>query len=83
MRTMTLADAKAHLSAVVDEVEAGEVIVITRRGRAVARIVAEPSTQRRDPTTVLAAQRRFLAGQPMLTETAAQLVRRMRDEERY
>ena len=36
MRTMTLADAKARLSAAVDLVEAGEEIVITRRGRLAA-----------------------------------------------
>ena len=41
MRTMTLAATKAHLSAVVDQVQAGEEIVITRRGHPVARIVAE------------------------------------------
>ena len=38
MRTLSLAEAKMHLSAVVDQVEAGEEIVITRRGRRVARI---------------------------------------------
>ena len=43
MRSMTLAATKAHLSAVVDQVQAGEEIVITRRGRPVARIVAETS----------------------------------------
>ena len=41
MRTMTLAATKANLSAVVDQVQTGEEIVITRRGRPVARIVAE------------------------------------------
>lgn len=41
MRTMTLAATKAHLSAVVDQVRAGEEVVITRRGHPVARIVAE------------------------------------------
>ena len=32
MRRMSLTDTKAHLSTVVAEVEAGEEIVITRRG---------------------------------------------------
>ena len=41
MRTLTLAETKSHLSAVVDQVIAGEEIVITRRGRPVARIVPE------------------------------------------
>ena len=41
MQTMTLAATKAQLSAVIDQVQNGEEIVITRRGRPVARIVAE------------------------------------------
>lgn len=32
MHTMTLAETKFHLSVVVDQVQAGEEIVITRRG---------------------------------------------------
>jgi len=49
MHTMTLAATKAQLSAVVDQVEKGEEVVITRRGRPVARIVAE--TAQRTPDT--------------------------------
>ena len=36
METLSLAQAKARLSEVLDRVEAGEDVVITRRGRAVA-----------------------------------------------
>lgn len=43
MRSVTVADAKARLSAVLAEVEAGGEVVITRRGRAVARIIREPA----------------------------------------
>lgn len=49
MHTMTLAATKAQLSAVVDQVQNGEEVVITRRGRPVARIVAETSPTRTDP----------------------------------
>lgn len=35
---ITLADAKAHLSALVNEAEAGSEFVITRHGRPVARL---------------------------------------------
>lgn len=45
MKTATVADAKAHLSALIAEIEAGEDVVITRRGRAVARLVAEPGAE--------------------------------------
>ncbi len=41
MRTVSLAEAKAQLSALLDAVEAGEEIVITRRGRAIARLKSE------------------------------------------
>lgn len=42
MKTTTVADAKSHLSALLAEVEAGEEVVITRRGKPVARLVPEP-----------------------------------------
>ena len=37
MVTVNLAHAKAHLSELLDKVEAGEEVLITRRGRAVGR----------------------------------------------
>lgn len=83
MRTLSIAEAKAHLSAVVDSVEAGEEVVITRHGRPVARIVAESPARNRDPAEVLAEQRAFLAAQPARSERAADTVRRMRDADRF
>jgi antitoxin (DNA-binding transcriptional repressor) of toxin-antitoxin stability system len=38
-----MAAAKARVSAVLAQMEAGEDVVITRRGVAIARIVAEPA----------------------------------------
>jgi prevent-host-death family protein len=45
-------DAKTHFSDLLDKVEAGEEIVITRHGRAVARIMPEEAVagQRLDET---------------------------------
>lgn len=40
MRVIALYEAKNTLSGLLDEVEAGEEIVITRRGKAVARLVS-------------------------------------------
>jgi prevent-host-death family protein len=37
-----IAEAKAHLSALVERVEAGEEIIIARRGKPVARLIPEP-----------------------------------------
>lgn len=45
MREVQASEAKAHLPQLLDEVEHGETIIITRHGRAIARIV--PEAQRR------------------------------------
>lgn len=41
MRTVPVADAKAHLSALLTAVEEGEEVAITRRGRIIARLVPD------------------------------------------
>lgn len=46
MRQVQIAKAKAHLSALVERVEAGEAIVIARRGKPDARLIPEPKSQR-------------------------------------
>ena len=52
MVTVGAFDAKTHFSSLLDKVEAGEEIVITRHGRAVARLVPEVAAidQRLDET---------------------------------
>jgi prevent-host-death family protein len=45
MRHVQSSEAKTHLPELLDAVEAGETIVITRHGRAIARIV--PETERK------------------------------------
>ena len=45
MREVQASEAKAHLPQLLDAVEHGETIIITRHGRAIARIV--PEAQRR------------------------------------
>jgi prevent-host-death family protein len=42
MEQVQIAHAKAHLSALLERVEAGEEIIIARRGKAIARLVPEP-----------------------------------------
>ncbi|HBK04774.1 MAG TPA: type II toxin-antitoxin system prevent-host-death family antitoxin [Acetobacteraceae bacterium] len=48
-RTITLAEAKAHLSALITEAEAGAEITVTRHGRPVARIIGAPRDVARTP----------------------------------
>ena len=76
MKTVTIAKAKASLSALVDRAEAGEEITITRHGHGVARLV--PLVQPRKPLRSLAEFRKRM---PRLSKPAAVLVREMRDED--
>ncbi len=80
MTAIPLADAKAHLSELVDRVEAGDSIDITRRGKPVARLttVASPRKQ-----VELAALQALTKATPPQTQAADVLVRSMRDGDRY
>ncbi len=75
MSTVTLADAKAHLSHLIDQVVAGSEVVITRRGKPVARIT--PVATPRKPLQSLAA---FRARMPKARKPSAELIRELRDE---
>ena len=75
MSTISVADAKAHLSELLDRVEAGEEVVITRRGKAIARLSSVEPT--RQPLVSLADLRSSL---PRVTKRSADVVRELRDE---
>ena len=75
MSTVTLADAKAHLSRLIDQVEAGNEVIITRRSKPVARIT--PVGTPRKPLQSLAA---FRARMPKARKPSAELIRELRDE---
>jgi prevent-host-death family protein len=78
MVTVNLAQAKARLSELLDRVEAGEEVIITRRGHPVAHM--RPAVRRRKPLRLreLAA---FRATMPPLRRPSAELLREARDEE--
>jgi prevent-host-death family protein len=80
MKRVGLADAKAHLSRLVEEAAAGETVCITRRGKAVAQITAIDAPWKRID---VAALRAMTDAMPMQPETARDFIRRMRDENRY
>ena len=80
MDAINLADAKAHLSELVDRVEAGDSIDITRRGKPVARLTA--ISRPRKPIDV-ALLRSLTAIMPPQPQSAADLMRSMRDGDRY
>jgi prevent-host-death family protein len=77
MNTVSLADAKARLSELVDRVEAGESIEITRRGRAVARLTAIDAPRKPIDINVL---RALTDSMKPSKQSAADLVRAMRDD---
>lgn len=80
MDAVNLADAKAHLSELVDRVQAGDSIDITRRGKPVARLTCVAGPRKPIDVSVLQA---LTATMPKQKEAAADLVRSMRDGDRY
>lgn len=80
MRSISLAEAKAHLSELVERAAAGDPVSITRRGKAVARLMAAELPRKRvDPKSL----RAITDLMPRQTEGASVFVRRMRDDDRY
>ncbi len=77
MVTVNLAQAKARLSELLDKVEAGQEVVITRRGKAVAHVSAAVRPKKPLPLQELAG---FRAAMPRLRRPAAELLREARDE---
>ena len=80
MRRVNLADAKAHLSELVERAAAGEAVCITRRGKAVAQITAVDTPRKRiDPTSL----RAMIDAMPPQRQSARDFIRRMRDDDRF
>jgi len=79
MDAINLADAKAHLSALIDRVEAGDSIDITRRGKPVARLTAVERPRKRIDAAMLRSSTDKMKPQP----DSAEFVRSMRDSDRY
>ena len=80
MITVSLANAKAHLSELVERAAAGEAVCITRRGTAGA---PRPAVDTPRKPIDMAALRAMTDAMPVQTETARDFIRRMRDEDRY
>ena len=80
MDSYSLADAKARLSELIDKVEAGETVEITRRGKPVAKVV--PTERALEPIDWDALER-LRAKLPVQKQGAGEFVRHMRDTDRY
>ena len=77
MTTVSLAEAKARLSTILDRVEAGETFVITRHGKPIAQVSAAKPEKQPIPFEELAA---FRASMPNLPVSTLELLRALRDE---
>ena len=80
MASVSIAEAKTHLSELVDRVNAGEPVQITRRGKPVAELVAVPAPRKKIDIAALQA---LTDSMPFDPEGAGDFVRRMRDTDRY
>jgi prevent-host-death family protein len=77
METVSLAEAKAQLSKLIDQVEAGGEFVITRHGRPVARLTAVEQPRKPLDLDAIEKARNEL---PPWSEPSAKLIRQLRDE---
>jgi prevent-host-death family protein len=80
MDSVSLANAKARLSELVDRAEAGEDICITRRGKPAVRLTR---LDRPKKPIDFEALRRLRESMPKQEESTADFIRRMRDDARY
>jgi prevent-host-death family protein len=80
MTEVTIATAKAHLSELVERVENGETVRITRRGKLVARLAG---IERKPRPIDIEALRTLTASMPMQPEPARSWLRAVRDQSRY
>lgn len=70
MSTVTLAQAKAHLSKLLDQIQTGEEVLITRRGRPVAKVAAV-----QEPKQPLKSRAAFRPRMPKWRKPSAELLR--------
>jgi prevent-host-death family protein len=77
METISVADTKAHLSKLLDRIEKGEEIVVTRRGKPVARLT--PVKPRKKPFPLLS---EFRSRIPPLKTTGSEVLRIIREDDR-
>ncbi len=80
MDTVSVADAKAHLSELIERVSKGETVQITKRGKPVARLTGMATP--RKPIDI-EALRALTQSMPEQEELAGEFMRRMRDDYRY
>ena len=79
-RTVSVAEAKSHLSELIAAVEAGDEVVITKRGVPVATLVPRPRPKKKIDLDWL---REMTMDLPYQEEDSGTFMRRVRDSDRY
>jgi prevent-host-death family protein len=80
VNSIKLADAKSHLSELIDRVEAGASIEITRRGKPSALLIGVTKQFKPIDLSMLQA---LTAQMPFQSDSAEEFVRAMRDSDRF
>ena len=80
MGAFSIAEAKAQLSAIIEMVENGESVTITKRGIPVVKIVPVNAVPAK-PKIDLESLRKLRASMPVMKVPAVEMIRRMRDGE--
>ena len=80
MKSVSVAEAKAHLSELIGRAAEGETVNITRRGKPVAQLVAVKKLRKKIDVDML---RRITEGQSLQKQSAGDFIREMRDSDRY
>lgn len=78
MQTINVRETRERLSHLLDAVATGEEIIILRHGKPAARLTAVPPEEIRFPN-----RSELRASIPPASESSAQAVRELRDDERY
>jgi prevent-host-death family protein len=80
MQTVSVAEATTHISTLLNQIEAGVEIMITRWGQPIARIIPVKKTLKPIPFEELAAFRATQAKSPV---SSLEHLQALRDEARY
>ena len=80
MGAFSVAEAKAQLSAIIEMVEAGETVIITKRGKPVVKMVPANALPIK-PKMDLEELRKLRALTPMMKSNSVEIIRQMRDGE--
>ena len=78
--SVSVVDAKAHFSELLERVSRGETVEITRRGRPIARL---SGIERQKKPIDIEALKELTDSMPEQSESAGEFMRRMRDDARY